>query len=249
MNLSVFGLLRTIRFDEILKLTENNLKARANILYWLNILLTHPFIYGLRKTTVYPSELKDRASMLYQIPKIGGKAFFVPCWLADVYTNLGTTIPDRMDIDEINAVRKHGEDFARALKSLDEEIDKAVREKFGGGELDRNEKEGIISKKEELRKRWFEDMVPAFKDLSFRKTVWSIAMTGSIVTSVMALSAFQGILDLPKAIGTAAFAPGIKKLVDPAAEFLSTFFECNPIHLGFYKVHRELKKVRQRRGN
>ena len=37
----------------------------------------------------------------------------------------------------------------------------------------------------------------------------------------------------------------IKKLVDPAAEFLSTFFECNPIHLGFYKVHRELKKVKK----
>ena len=41
----------------------------------------------------------------------------------------------------------------------------------------------------------------------------------------------------------------IKKLVDLAAEFLSTFFECNPIHLGFYKVHTELRKVKQKSGN
>lgn len=52
----------------------------------------------------------------------------------------------------------------------------------------------------------------------------------------------------PALIAALAGAKKIRELVDPAAEFLSTFFECNPIHLGFYEVHRELKKVKQTNG-
>lgn len=59
------------------------------------------------------------------------------------------------------------------------------------------------------------------------------------------LSAFQNMLDAPTVTHSLATAPSIKKLVDPAAEFLSTFFECNPIHLGFYKVQRELGKLKK----
>jgi len=249
LHLSAFGLTRVVNFDEIKALTEGDLNARVNVLYWLNVLLTHPFIHGLRKTTVYSSELRDRASMLYDIVQPKGEMFFTPCWLADVYENLGATIPQTMDIDEINAVRKHAMDFIDAVKSLDEEIDKAVKDKFGGGQLNPSEKDMITAKKEEFRRRWIEDVVPTFEDISKVKTAWSMTLTGSIVTSVVAVAALKDVLTVPSTMLSMLLnRERITKLVDPAAEFLSTFFECNPIHLGFYKVHRELKRIKEMSG-
>jgi len=245
VSLSVFGVIQHIKFDEIRKLTKGSPNVSANIINWLDTILVDPFVHGLRGTTVFPSELRDRASMLYEELKIAGEILFAPSWLADVYSNLGATVPQTMDTDEINAVRKHSEDFVCAVKGLDMEIDKTVKQRFRGGELDRGEKETIIAKREEFRKRWYEDVVPTFEDISRVKKVWSVALTGSIITSVVTLAALKDVLTVPSTMLSVLLnREKIMKLVDPAAEFLSTFFECNPIHLGFYKVHRELKKVK-----
>jgi hypothetical protein len=200
----------------------------------------------LRKTEVYPSEERSLFAMFHGIRKHAADALFVPCWFADVYTNLGAAMPQTMNTDEIDAVRKHSEDFVRSVKTLDEEIDKTVREKFSGGILDKNEEEAIKSRKLEFNERWRKDVAPAFEDISKVEKWWSVGLTGTIVGSALALGALVNVVSVPPAlIAALAGAKNIKKLVDPAAKFLSTFFECNPIHLGFYKVHRELKKVEQ----
>jgi hypothetical protein len=245
VDLSALGLTRTTEAVEMVMRCEPDLAV--DFLKISFAFLCFPFLRALRKTTVYPSQLRNLCRAVRRLAHVHPRTeeFFVPCWLADVYRNLEMTIPKKMDTDQISAVRKHSEGFVRAIRSLDEEIDKAVRERFGGGELNRGERETILAKKEEFRKRWFEDVVPAFADLSMRQKVWSIGMTGSIVAPALALPAFTGVLGIPPALAALAASDKIKKLVDPAAEFLSTFFECNPIHLGFYKVYRELKKVRR----
>ena len=242
--LSVFGLTELVQ--EIKVRSRGDPNRAAHMLYLSEAFLLPPLSSGLRQTTVYRSELREAVSEFHMIAKPPSEPYFAPCWLADVYKNLETTIPEKMDTDEIGAVRKHSEDFVRALKSMDEEIDKAVKPRFSGGELDRGEKETIIAKREEFRRRWFDDVVPAFKDLSKREHYWSIGMAGSIIAPALALPAFIGVLGVSPALTALAASGKIKKLVDPAAEFLSTFFECNPIHLGFYKVQRELGKVKRR---
>jgi hypothetical protein len=246
VELSVLGLTPVIeRAEEMIRQDAEPSGARMLLNYSAGY-LTSPFTNALKKTEVYPSEERSDFKMLFGTKKYAAEPLFVPCWLADVYENLGATIPQTMDTDEINAVRRHSEDFVRAVKDMDEVIDKTVREKFKGGELDKSEEEAIRAKKQEFHERWRKDVVPAFEDISRVKTVWSIGLTGSIVAPLVVLPAFQNVLDIPTAIRALAATPGIKKLVDPAAEFLSTFFECNPIHLGFYKVHRELRKVKKR---
>jgi hypothetical protein len=236
--------------NEIRILSRGDPDRAASMLYFTEAFLLQPLTSGLRQTTIYRSELKEAVSEFQRVLTTPHQELFLPCWTADVYQNLGATMPQSMDTDEIDAVRKHSEDFVQAVKSMDEEIDKAVRQRFGGGELNRSEKETITSEKEEFRKRWLEDVVPAFEDISTVKKTWSIGLTGSIVTSVVALAALKDVLTVPSTmLGALLNREKIMKLVDPAAEFLSTFFECNPIHLGFYKVHRELKKIKQRRGD
>ena len=244
LDLSVFGLTHMVRWIEEYSRKEPYLSV--SLLAGSERYLIRPFLQGLRKTSVYGSEDKRLATIMHEVAKPDTEVFFTPYWLVDVYADLGASIPQTMDIDEINAVRKHSEDFVQAVKSLDEEIDRSVKEKFQGGELNKSEREMILAKKGEFRRRWFEDVVPAFEDLSDRERYWSIGMTGSIVAPALALPAFTGVLGIPPALAALAASDKIKKLVDPAAEFLSTFFECNPIHLGFYKVHRELKKVKHR---
>jgi hypothetical protein len=242
-DLSAFKLTDVIGWIE--EQASDDLNMAGLVTYVSSVFLTEPFLSGLRRTCIYASERRRVAEKIYSIAQPNVEAFFAPCWLADVYKNLETTIPEKTDIDQINAVRKHSENFVQATKSLDEEIDRSVKERFQGGELNRSEKEMILAKREEFRRRWFEDVVPAFADLSQRDKLWSMAMTGSIVAPALALPAFTGVLGIPPALTALAASDKIKKLVDPAAEFLSTFFECNPIHLGFYKVHRELKKVKR----
>jgi len=243
-NLSVFRLARVIKIVE--ELADNNSDIALVATLYASSFLTSPFLYGLRGTTVYGSNMKDVAAFFYRMKKARDKPFFVPCWFADIYENLGTTIPQTTDTDEIGAVRKHSEGFVRAVKSLDEEIDEAVKEKFKGGELGKSEEETIKTKKQEFYERWCKDVAPAFEDISKTERIWSITLAGSIVAPIVALAAMKDVLTVPASLLSIALgADKIKKLVDPAAEFLSTFFECNPIHLGFYKVHRELKKVKQ----
>jgi len=241
-DLSVFGLTQiTMAIRDIAEI-ELEKAERFSLLSWA--LLVGPILRSLTRTIVYPDEIKESADKFYESWSANTDAFFAPCWLADVYKNLGTTVPQTMDIDEISAVRKHSEDFVQAVKSLDDEIDKTVKERFRGGEPNRSKQDEIIAKKEEFRKRWYEDVVPTFEDISRVKKVWSVALTGSIVTSVVAVAALKDVLTVPSTMLSMLLnRERIKKLVDPAAEFLSTFFECNPIHLGFYKVQRELKKV------
>jgi len=246
VELSILKLTGIAKAARRLALTEPD-KA-AGLLWWSRAFLASPLLRALRQTSACSSDMRDIAERLWQIAKPSAETFFSPCWLADVYTNLGATIPQTMNTDEIDAVRKHSEDFVRALKSMDEEIDKAVKERFQGGELNRSEKEIILAKREEFRRRWYQDVVPTFKDITKTEKMWSITMTGSIVAPALALPAFTGVLGIPPALAALAAADKIKKLVDPAAEFLSTFFECNPIHLGFYKVQRELKKTRPNDG-
>jgi hypothetical protein len=248
VDLSVLGLTPVIeRAEEMIRQDAESDGARMLLRYSTSYLVS-PFTNALKKTAVYPSEERSLFKMLFGTKKYAAEPLFVPCWLADVYENLGATIPDRMDTDEINAVRKHSGDFVRAVKSLDDEIDKSVKQKFRSGELDRSEKEAILTKKEEFRKRWYEDVVPTFEDISRVKKAWSVALTGSVVVSLAALYALRGVLGVPDSIKAILDSGEIKKKIDPAAEFLSTFFECNPIHLGFYKVHRELKKVKEKAG-
>jgi hypothetical protein len=245
-SLCVFGLSEIAH--EIIRRCGNDMNAGVFGLELCGAFLVSPLLFGLGKTTAYPDQLKSLASEIYQSGKPAADTFFVPCWLADLYEYLGATVPLGMDIDEISAVRKHSEVFIRAVKGYEDEIDKAVRKSFKNGEADQDQKQTIIAKREESRRTWHEEVVPAFKDLSFRRKAWSLAMTGSIVTTPLVFSALHGILDLQETIRAAALAPSIKKLVDPVAEFLSAFFECNPIHLGFYKVHRELKRVQSKSG-
>jgi len=245
VDLTVFGLTSVVETIEKIVKSGDGLFPASLIAYIAPAFLVSPFTRALRKTMIYPSELKDLAKTFYQNTKPKSEVFFAPCWLADVYTNFGADIPDRMDTDEVNAVRKHSEDFVRSVKSLDEEVDKAVRERFGGGELDRSVKEAIVASREEFRRRWFEDVVPAFGNISTARKILSIGMTGSIVAPAMALPAFTGILGVPAAITALVSAGKIKELVDPAADYLAAFWEHNPIHMGFYKVHKEIEKVRK----
>ena len=247
-DLCAFKLTDIVRWIE--EEASNDLDRSGVLAYGSSIFLVEPFLSALKKTCVYASRIRNAAEKIHGAGKPNIETFFVPCWFADLYANLEVIAPQTMDTDEINAVRKHSEDFICAVKSLDEEVDKTVRQKFGGGELDRGEKETIIAKREEFRKRWYEDVVPTFEDISRVKKVWSVTLTGSIVASVVALVALKDILTVPSAmLGALQNREKIMKLVDPAAEFLSTFFECNPIHLGFYKVHKELRKLKRRREN
>lgn len=243
-SLSLLGLRQIVR--TINGLARRELKYAEEICILSSIFLVAPFLDSLKKTTVYDSESKALASRYYELAKPKAEAFFVPCWLADVYQNLGATVPSGMGTDEIEVLRKNSEEFIRAMKSLDEEVDKTVREKFEGQELEIGEKEAILAKKEEFRKRWFDDVVPSFEDIRETEEVLSITMTGSIVAPAIELAAFAGVFGIPAAIAALAASRKIKELVDPAAEYLATFWERNPIHLGFYKVQKEVRKLKHK---
>jgi len=245
VNLTVFGLTPVVETIEKMAKSGGSLSLAGDAAFTTYMFLVSPFTDSLRKTTIYPSEGRAQVETLFRNVKLRSEVLFTPCWLADVYTNLGANIPASMDTDEINAVRKHSKDFVRSVKSLDEEVDRAVREKFGGGELDSSEKETIVASREEFRRRWFEDVVPAFGNISTAQKILSIGMTGSIVAPVVALPAFVGLLGVPPAITALAGARKIKELVDPAADYLAAFWEHNPIHVGFYKVQKEIEKGRK----
>lgn len=244
-DLSIFGLAQSIK--EINDLAKNKIQDAEDLCIFSQGFLVSPFIRSLGKTTTYPSEFKGLATPFYEIAKPKGEAFFVPCWLADVYDYLGLTAPESMDTDEINAVKKNSGKFIEAAKSLDEEIDKAVREKFEGQELERSEEKIIIAKREEFRRTWREELVPAFKDIRQTEEVWSIAFTTSIVASALALSALKGVLDIPSSIHILLASKELKeKIADPAAGYFVGFWERNPIHIGFYKVDKEIRKLKRR---
>jgi len=244
VSMRAFRLTELVR--EILNRFGHDQNRVAEMLYFSEAFLIQPLTIGLKQTVVFRSEHREVISQFQKdAMSLSGGISFVPCWLADVYENLGATIPQTMDTDEINAVRKHSVGFVQAMKSLDEEIDKTVRRNFRGGELEIGEEETILAKKEEFRRRWYADVVPTFSDISRAKEMLSIGLTGTIIGSALALSALVNVASVPPAIVPAiAGAKKIKKLVDPAAEFLSTFFECNPIHLGFYRVHKELRRLK-----
>jgi hypothetical protein len=247
MLTKVWGL--TSILGKVKELIRSDTDLASSLLYATSFLLISPFLSSLRQTSVYSSETKNVAMSLYEHSKQKEEAFFIPCWLVDVYDRLETKIPETMDTDEVGAVRKHSGDFVQAVKSMDEVVDKAVREKFKGGGLDKSEEGEINAKRLEFNERWRKDVRPAFEDIPKAERWWSVGLTGTIVGSALALGALVNVVSVPPAlIAALAGAKNIKKLVDPAAEFLSTFFECNPIHLGFYKVHRELKKVKDKAG-
>lgn len=242
--LSVFGFTQSV--EQIKELAKSEMEKAEYGCLSSSMLLVSPFLDAMKKTTAYDSEIKDRVSRFYGTAEGRTEPFFVPCWLADLYTNLGFTVPTGMDTDEINAVRKNSEKLIDAVKSLDEEINKTVREKFEGQELEKGEKETITAKKEEFRKRWFEDVVPAFKEIRQTEQVWSIAFTTSIVASALTLSAFAGVLNIPSALAMLLASEKIKKTTDPAAEYFVRFWERNPIHVGFYKVQKEVRKLKHK---
>jgi hypothetical protein len=208
--------------------------------------LIMPSLKGLRKTSVYPSGLRDSAMRFYEFARPDSESFFAPCWLADVCENLGVTAPVTMDTDQIHVLRKNNEKFVSAVKSLDEEIDRTISEKFGGQELERDEEEAIMAKKEEFRRRWTYDVVPAFEDIRKTEQVWSIAFTNSIVSSLINLLAFTGVLNVSSASAALLASEKIKKVADPAAEYFVRFWERNPIHIGFYKVDKEIKRLKSK---
>lgn len=243
-ELSLLGLSKIVKtIDESAK---GEMKKAEFFCFASYIFLAAPFIVSQGKTTAYDSQLKVLASIFYRIAKPKAGVFFVPCWLADVCENLGVAVPASMDIDEIEVTRKNSEDFIRAVKSLDDEIDRTVREKFEGQELERHEKESIIAKKEEFRKRWFQDVAPAFEDIRQSEQAWSVAFTTSIIASALTLSAFAGVLNIPSALAMLLASEKIKKITDPAAEYFARFWEHNPIHVGFYKVEKEVRKLKHK---
>lgn len=243
-SLYVLGLTPIVK--RINDLVKTEMKKAEYLCLMSKSFLVSPIFDSLKKTAVYNSELKSLASKFYEIAKPGGEVFFVPCWVGDLYQSLGLIVPLSMDTDEIEAVRKNSDGFIRAVRSLDEEIDKTVRDKFGGQKLERSEEETITAKKEEFRKRWDKDVVPAFEDIRQTEQVWSIAFTSSIVASALTLSAFTGVLNIPSALAELGASQWIKKVTDPAAEYFVRFWERNPIHLGFYKVQKEVRKLKHR---
>ena len=247
MLTKVWGL--TSILEKVKELIRSDPDLASSLLNATVFLLVDPFLTSLKQTSVYSSKSRRVAMLLYQYSEPKAETFFVPCWMGDLYERLETKIPETMDTDEIGAIRKHSRDFVAAVKSLDEEMDRATREKFSGGQLNQGEKEAILAQKEEFRKRWSEDVVPTFEDISSVKKAWSMTLTGSIVTSIVGLAALKDVLTVSSTLlGALLSRKKIEELVDPAAEFLSTFFECNPIHLGFYKIQRELKKVKAKKG-
>ena len=243
MDLSVLGFSQIVK--TINELARTQLEDAEMLCGLSTMFLVTPLIDSLKKTTAYPSAVKDLASRFYEIAKPRGEVFFVPCWIGDLYQNLGLTVPVSMDTDKIEAVRKNSGGFIRAVKSLDEEIDKTVRERPEGQALERNQKAMIIAKKEEFRERWWNDVVPAFKEIRETEQVWSIVFTLSIVCSYLTLLAFRGVLDSPFAKIPLSLLREIKKMTDPAAEYFVRFWERNPIHVGFYKVDKEVRKLKR----
>lgn len=247
-DLSVFGFKGIIeRIRELSKSkSKQDLRNSGALAFNSALFLIDPFLRALKKTMVYPSNLRSTASIFWNIMKPTSSTLFAPFWLADVYENLGVSISPDIDTDQIEAVRKNSGGFVKAVKSLDEEIDRNMRERFEGGELHRNEKELITAKKEKLRKRWYDDIKPSLESIETRKEKIGITLTSSIVAPAVALSAFSDVLSLPQTLIVAlASSRKIKELVDPTAEYLAKWWEFNPIHIGFYEVNRDLKKLKK----
>lgn len=229
--------------DRIIGSSSVSLDELAAVTYVSSVLLIEPFLSGLKQTCVYGPETRIATEKVYEVMSPKGEVFFAPCWLADVYKNLEVTISPHIDSDQIQVIRKSSERFLAAVRSLDDQIDTAVRKKLVGGELE-SEREAIIAKKEEFRKRWSEEVKPELESIAKAEQVWKIAITSSIIAPFLALSALKGELALTGAALTALSVWNkVKKRVDPVAAYITTFFECNPIHVSFYKIEREIKKM------
>lgn len=248
IELSALGFKDIIEVVELFA-SQGKMERAAFLTRKLSDLLATPFLYSLRKTTVYSFEEKFFVEKLCEL--LAGKTkaeslFLTPPLLADVYDTLGITVSGILDADGIRAVRDNSVDFIKAVKNLDEEIDKTVKEKFEGGVLDKNEEEEITAKKEDLRYRWEYEIKPAFESIEKRrKRINRMMMTGSIVAPLGTLLALQPIVTIPAAYAAIKAKDKIEEIIDPVAEYLSLWWDHNPIHIGFYKVEKEIERLKR----
>ena len=258
-HLNVLGLREIVqRVDE---LSFREVEIAQTFTQLSSYFLADPFLFALRKTMTYPSTVRDFAKQFWShafthvYPVLGraeyGRDFvparaagFVPCWLSDVYDDLRVTTPPSLNIDQMETIRKDSEGFIKATKTLQEEIDRTVKERFDGGKLDRDREQSINEKREELRRRWHEDVTPSFKNIKTRKVKTGVTVTGSIVAPAPALYTLKDVLSPWDPLTKLLSLQPIKEIIDPAAESLARWWERNPIHVDFYEVSKPAKRKR-----
>lgn len=242
-DMVLFGFIKNAK--DVEALSKIPIQEAAGILLNYSLFLFQPFHLGLKKTIAYPSAYKSFAQKYSRRYRSNKETIFVPFGLMDVYRNLTVNTSPYLDTDQIEVIRNNSKEFIKAFNWLDEKIGNTVRDKFEGGGLDRGEEEIINVQKEELRRTWNESVKRSFEEIKTRKKMIALALTGSIVAPAVVISALRGAIGYPEILQTLTASGVIYRAVDPVADYLLRFWEAKPIHVDFYEVSRDLKKLKK----